>query len=429
MSNNKILNINKTGNVKVLPSSSTKSTLIGARYVVIEPIKNGIATTKNPFVIGKTINKNAGKPLEVRSIRNGTSYLVKCDSLEQANKLIKVTQLIDNTTVKISMHKTLNSNRCVVFCKEALDMSEEELVEELKPQGVLEVKRLTRKADGNVTPLPTLILTLDGTTTPETINFGALRLRTRAYYPSPLLCYNCLRFGHMAKVCKGAKRCSKCSQEHDDTMCESETSCVNCKGEHSALDKKCPVYRKELEIVKIKINKGISFNDAKREYNSTHQRRPTYAEVSKINVRMEQARNQPGPATSGHVDFKALHEASRSEIEDLKKVNNELIKQVLDLNKKVTELTQLLAQNTTRSRVEALPTTVPSRRAGDFAAATVAGVKLSEEEKVASLAGNLATPKRFVEPEKPNDNKRKKKNSKKNRSGSSRSGSEMEEGL
>lgn len=420
-------NGNRTEKEKVMPLSSTKMSSIGVRYVVMEPLLNGKPIARNPFIIGKTINKNAGKPLEVRAMRGGTSYLVKCDSLEQANKLLKVSQLTDNTTVKTELHRTLNSSRCVVFCREVEDMTEDELKQELSSQGVTEVKRITKRVEGKVTPLPILILTINGTSVPEHLNFGALRVKTRAYYPSPLICFNCGRFGHMGKNCKTAKRCNKCSLEHEDMEeCTNEKKCINCKEGHSAFDKRCPIYRREVEIIKIKTDRNISFVEAKREYNVRHANKPTYSEVAK---RLELARSLDSPATSGHVDLKTILETSRKENEELKKINNDLFKQIAELTKKVTELTQLLEKQAQIS-AKPRPTTNTIRVSDpptDMVEKIIAGVP--EAQTVAPLAGALATPKRFVEPEKMTETKRKKKNKKKNGGNSSRSESEMDEGL
>lgn len=63
----------------------------------------------------------------------------------------------------------------------------------------------------------------------------------------PRACHQCQQFGHIKRVCKNPPKCSKCGQgghEH----CESEIlKCANCQGDHMAMDKSCPVYRKQQE--------------------------------------------------------------------------------------------------------------------------------------------------------------------------------------
>lgn len=412
---------------KVMPLSNTKTSPIGVRFVVVEPIVNGKAIAKNPFIIGKTITKNVGKALEIRSMKGGTSYLIKCDSSEQADKLLKVSQLTDKTTVKVELHKTLNSCRCVVFCREVMDVPEDELKEELEPQGVLDVKRIVKKVDGKATPLPMLIVTMNGTTVPEYLSFGGLRVRTRLYYPSPLICYNCCRFGHIGKECKSGKRCNNCSQEHDEVpVCKNEKKCINCKEGHSAFDKRCPIYKKEIEIIKIKCDKNISFNEAKREHSSRHPNKRTYAEVAQ---RIEQAQSPPGPDMTEFNDLKALLEASKKEIEALKAQNDKL-------KEDVKELTDLLADEIVGAIYSQKPKDLPdgsykfaeptpTNKADEVAQGFWIRMMRIKNQAAATPTPEAAlAPKRFIEPEKPVGTKKKRRNKKKSRGNTSTSESE-----
>ena len=50
--------------------------------------------------------------------------------------------------VRVSVHKTLNSSRGVIRCRDLADMSEVEIRDELKGQGVVGVNRVTLKKEG-----------------------------------------------------------------------------------------------------------------------------------------------------------------------------------------------------------------------------------------------------------------------------------------
>ena len=64
------------------------------------------------------------------------------------------------------------------------------------------------------------------------------------FYPSPLRCGKCCRFEHSSKICHSESVCSNCGinghmrNEYEAT----ESKCVNCKGAHDAIFKKCPNY-------------------------------------------------------------------------------------------------------------------------------------------------------------------------------------------
>jgi hypothetical protein len=65
-------------------------------------------------------------------------------------------------------------------------------------------------------------------------------------------CFNCYGYGHVAKMCRGARKCGRCAAPgHETNSCpDKETSrskCVNCKGTHAAWDARCPGREKERE--------------------------------------------------------------------------------------------------------------------------------------------------------------------------------------
>lgn len=59
----------------------------------------------------------------------------------------------------------------------------------------------------------------------------------------PIRCFKCCRYGHTSQFCKNNLTCSKCSENHIYRDCQSEVSrCCNCGGDHSAMDRNCPVF-------------------------------------------------------------------------------------------------------------------------------------------------------------------------------------------
>ena len=80
-------------------------------------------------------------------------------------------------------------------------------------------------------------------------------------------CYQCQRFGHIAKDCKFKEACGKCAGEHRNNNCTLESCCVNCKlsglGEddckHSSFSLSCPSHLKE----QAKLKKSIAFYNQK----------------------------------------------------------------------------------------------------------------------------------------------------------------------
>jgi len=58
-------------------------------------------------------------------------------------------------------------------------------------------------------------------------------------------CYNCQRYGHLAKFCANSRCCDLCGEHHSVyDKCQKDIYCVNCSGGHPAFSQQCPVYIK-----------------------------------------------------------------------------------------------------------------------------------------------------------------------------------------
>ncbi|GFW57074.1 uncharacterized protein TNCV_1116021 [Trichonephila clavipes] len=124
------------------------------------------------------------------------------------------------------------------------------------------------------------ILTFNSPTLPKTIKAGYLHCKILPYIPNPLRCFKCQRFGHLQTACRGQLTCSKCATVgHSSTYCSLEQKCVNCSQPHSADSKICPKWETEKHIQEMKINKNISYLEARKLL--TPQLSQTYAQAAK----------------------------------------------------------------------------------------------------------------------------------------------------
>ncbi|XP_055587839.1 uncharacterized protein LOC129740257 [Uranotaenia lowii] len=233
---------------------------------------------KNPFTISKSVQHDGGKIEYAKTEAKGTKYIIKVRGRKLAEKIFKLETLIDGTPIEITPHPQLNFTRCVVTCHDAIDLSDKELLDELKSQNVTNVRRITRKVEQKTLNTASLVLTIAGIERPEYVNFGLLRIPTRPYYPSPMLCFKCLEYGHTKLRCSGNEKCQNCSQEHEG-KCQNPTFCQHCKSDHSALHRQCPRYMMENQICKMQVDLKLSFPEARRLYESKH-KQPSYAAVS-----------------------------------------------------------------------------------------------------------------------------------------------------
>ena len=153
-------------------------------------------------------------------------------------------------SVTVEPHSRLNSSRSVVRSADLRGTSEDEIVEELDE--VTHARRITRHRNENRIETDSIILSFDSPTPPRKIKMGYLNLDVRPYIPNPMRCFKCHRFGHGKDHCKRPDAlCVRCGNgghlEHD---CSNDPSCINCRGDHSAISFTCPKYLEEQAILR-----------------------------------------------------------------------------------------------------------------------------------------------------------------------------------
>ena len=240
------------------------------RFYVISAANKAIGIKANPFAINTTIKSMVGTVKSVKRLRSG-DVLVEVASSHQAVLIEKLTEILDSP-VTVQPHRTLNFSKSIIHCPEIKDVSKEEIVEQMRDQGVCEARKFGNKG--------TVCLTFASSSPPNYVNIGYLRCKCSTFVPNPLRCYQCQKFGHGSNDCKGSPTCSKCGQAgHNKDDCPNDVCCANCSGPHEAVSKQCPTWIKEKGILKIKTTQNISYPEARRMYS---QPPPTVASFSHV---------------------------------------------------------------------------------------------------------------------------------------------------
>jgi hypothetical protein len=184
--------------------------------------------------------------------------------------------------IKVTPHRSLNSSKGVIRCRDLRDCSDEEVLDALRPEGVTHVKHIMTKRETSVLPTNTFILTFGKPTPPKYIKAAYLNIPVEPFIPNPLRCFNCQKFGHGKSTCTRKSICARCSKEgHLDNACtEDLPHCANCSGSHPSYSKECPEWTKQQAIVKIKNERNISFEEAKNIYSNSAQSARTSRESS-----------------------------------------------------------------------------------------------------------------------------------------------------
>ena len=238
-----------------------------SRFLVIESAEEGELAKLSPFAVSKGINGLAGEPKTLKRLRSG-AYLVEVTRKAHADNLLK-SKLLAMVPIKVSPHRSLNSKKGVLWCRELDTVSLTEIKEELASQQVTEVKRISVTRAGKKENTHTYILTFGTPDLPTKIKVGYLSVPIKPYIPNPLRCFRCQRFGHHRDQCKSPEVCGKCGNtDHSKEHCEVDPACVNCKGKHEASSKNCPSWKKEKEISRIKTERNLPYPQARKVYES-----------------------------------------------------------------------------------------------------------------------------------------------------------------
>lgn len=241
-----------------LPRFANRNTFV--RFLVITT-ECGDFSKMSPFVIMKEIQKLVGPVKNVRKIKDG--LLIEVEEEKQSRKLLGISNFGD-WVVKVVPHRTLNYCKGVITCRDLINCTTDEILENLKEEGVTDVKRITVKRNGEMVNTASLILTFDCPSLPDSIRAAMYKLPVRRYVPAPNRCFRCQKFGHFASFCKDEQICVCGRPPHEGQPCTSPFACINCFGNHISSSRSCPIYQKEFEIQKFRLENNVSYAEARR---------------------------------------------------------------------------------------------------------------------------------------------------------------------
>ena len=268
-------------------------------YLVITPKDDNVSFRRiNVFWPSKYFRMICGaENLQIETPANG-SLIVRTQTRAQTKTLLKCTSFCEKA-VTVSLHPSRNSTKGTIFAPEMRFMSEEEIMEGLRCEGVSHVRRLTTFRDGQRKDTSLLVLTFETTKLPDTLLAGHIRYQVRVFIPNPLRCLTCQRFGHSSKFCKQSPRCHKCgATPHEGTACTDPNKCLSCNStDHNTNSSQCPVWKTEKEICAVKATTGVSYPQARR---TVQERKPspsakTYAQTAKLQTATIQTQTDPIP--------------------------------------------------------------------------------------------------------------------------------------
>ena len=239
-----------------------------ARFLIIKSDEGEDPITNlSPFVIEKQNEAILGTPKSVKKLKNKT-LLVETNRKTQTENLLKVKKNF-NLNVTVSEHKTLNTSKGIIKDRALKGETEANIYEYLQSQGVNAVKRFTIKKNYETIPTNTLLLTFNSVTVPKSLKIFYRVIPVEIYVPNPLRCFNCQRFGHHESDCPVdyASVCDKCGIggfDHIASNCKNRVKCVNCGIDHLSRSNECEIWKKEKEIMRVKVTNNITYIEARK---------------------------------------------------------------------------------------------------------------------------------------------------------------------
>ena len=221
-----------------------------------------------------SLEKCIGKIPEENFKKYGKGSLIKAKNDLQALMLQHFAPNEEDLILSVKPHNSFNLVRGVIYSEELQAFSNEEIVE-LCPSNIYRVQKL--KGSNNA-----ILLFFSTRYVPDYLKIRHLSFRVRKYKPSPIQCFNCFQYGHVATKCNKGKKCYKCSEElsKDENHRCSNYYCYHCEGDHSPKSRLCTRYRFEQDVIEIANNEFVSFGKAKgRLMGANKSPESTYAKV------------------------------------------------------------------------------------------------------------------------------------------------------
>lgn len=248
------------------------------RYLVIRRLDGEDFNKVSPVMIQKALYSQVGSLRNVKKTRDG--LLVETTSAAQSNKLLKLVTL-SSMRIAVSPHHSLNIAKGVIYCKDLMNSTIDEIEQELHSQGVIEVKRIQSKRSGELQDTPTHILTFNKPKLPEKVRVAFYSLPVRQYIPAPMRCFKCQRFGHTSVRCTNDQVCACGSQPHEGD-CTDQPKCVNCGGPHSARSRNCSIYKQEMAIQEMKTKENLTYFEARKKVIPSNTPNMSYARAAAV---------------------------------------------------------------------------------------------------------------------------------------------------
>lgn len=223
---------------------------------------------------------------DIISINKINKFRIKLilNTYENANKLTH--SPIWETKNLIAFIPNFSISRQGVIRDIDISLTEEDIIYYAdSEQQILKARRITKKDKNNPEyriNTPVVIITFRGQTLPSEIKILGVICKVESFIQKVVLCFHCLRYGHISDHCISDRRCERCGQKHEYSCqdCLAPLYCVHCGENHKSTDiAVCVEFKNQSNIKNIMADRNLPFLEAKiYQKNSSVEKEKTYAE-------------------------------------------------------------------------------------------------------------------------------------------------------
>lgn len=252
-------NMETTLTIPTIPSSIPAEEFYEVCITSLQPLPKQIAMAKL---------LKANNIQNILQIRYKSPYkvLIKFTNKNDANSLFTCKQISD---LGGCCRLTNECNVCYGIIKGIdLGIEEKEILENITSScEITFMKRLKRlDTDGKWIDSETFKVIFKSDKLPQYVYGYGCRFKVDTFRFPVTQCSGCWKFGHQIKFCPNKNiLCPKCGDKHDNCATV-EYKCINCKGDHMALDKSCPIFLKEKKIRDIMSCQNVMYREALNIY-------------------------------------------------------------------------------------------------------------------------------------------------------------------
>lgn len=241
----------------------------GPYRVILQLLDNQDGKLKiNKLSLGRLLTKKDEYKKNIQNLRmlGANRVMAFLSSYQSANNLQKDSMLKKNN-LKAYIPRNFVSVSGVV-AGVPTDMTIDEIKENIKSDvPILDIARLHRYEEGKKVEAQRISITFRSNKLPTEVKMFCCINTVRPFISKPVLCHKCLRYNHQTDGCRSKKRCSNCTQQHEnmDDGCQNKTKCLYCKTEHKTTDEDCPERVRQKNIKTIMAKTTLTYMEAREQ--------------------------------------------------------------------------------------------------------------------------------------------------------------------